>query len=179
VLFSALIIVTGFVPLFTLSGIEGHIFAPMAKTYAYAIVGAVIATFTIAPALSALLLPDCFEEFDTLAVRTLRHYYVPVLQFPLANRLVTLGLLAWLIVVTAFAAWTLGLEFLPHLEEGNLWIRATMPQSISLEEANGYVNQMRKTILSFPEVETVISQHGRPPDGTDATGFFNAEFFAP
>jgi len=92
---------------------------------------------------------------------------------------VTLGLLAWLIVVTAFAAWTLGLEFLPHLEEGNLWIRATMPQSISLEEANGYVNRMRKTILSFPEVETVISQHGRPQDGTDATGFFNAEFFAP
>ena len=177
--FPPLIIVTGFVPLFTLSGIEGHIFAPMAKTYAYAIVGAVLATFTIAPALSALLLPDRFEEFDTLAVRTLRRYYLPVLQFPLANRLVTLGLLAWLIVVTAFAAWTLGLEFLPHLEEGNLWIRATMPQSISLEEANGYVNQMRKTILSFPEVETVISQHGRPQDGTDATGFFNAEFFAP
>ena len=80
VLFSALIIVTGFVPLFTLSGIEGHIFAPMAKTYAYAIVGAVLATFTIAPALSALLLPDRFEELDTLAVRTLRHYYLPVLQ---------------------------------------------------------------------------------------------------
>jgi heavy metal efflux system protein len=179
VLFSALIIVTGFVPLFTLSGIEGHIFAPMAKTYAYAIVGAVIATFTIAPALSALLLPDRFKESDTLVIRTLRQYYLPVLRFSLANRLVALGLLVWLVVVAAFAAWTLGLEFLPHLEEGNLWIRATMPQSISLEEANGAVNRMRKTILSFPEVETVISQHGRPQDGTDATGFFNAEFFAP
>jgi cobalt-zinc-cadmium resistance protein CzcA len=179
VLFSALIIVTGFVPLFTLSGIEGHIFAPMAKTYAYAIVGAVIATFTIAPALSALLLPDRFKEFDTLVVRTLRRYYLPVLEFSLANRLVTLGFAGWLVVVAGFAAWTLGLEFLPHLEEGNLWIRATMPQSISLEEANDYVNRMRKTIGSFPEVETVISQHGRPQDGTDATGFFNAEFFAP
>jgi cobalt-zinc-cadmium resistance protein CzcA len=179
VLFSALIIVTGFVPLFTLSGIEGHIFAPMAKTYAYAIAGAVIATFTIAPALSALLLPDRFKEFDTLVVRTLRQYYLPVLRFSLANRLVALGLLGWLVLVAVFAAWTLGLEFLPHLEEGNLWIRATMPPSISLEEANGTVNRMRKTILSFSEVETVISQHGRPQDGTDATGFFNAEFFAP
>jgi len=177
VLFSALIIVTGFVPLFTLSGIEGHIFAPMAKTYAYAIVGAVIATFTIAPALSALLLPDRFKESDTLVIRTLRQYYLPVLRFSLANRLVALGLLVWLVVVAAFAAWTLGLEFLPHLEEGNLWIRATMPQSISLEEANGAVNRMRKTILSFPEVETVISQHGRPQDGTDATGFFKCGVF--
>jgi heavy metal efflux system protein len=73
----------------------------------------------------------------------------------------------------------LGLEFLPKLEEGNLWIRATMPSTISLEEGNGYVNRMRSTIRSFPEVESVVSQHGRPDDGTDAAGFFNAEFFAP
>ena len=74
---------------------------------------------------------------------------------------------------------TLGLEFLPKLEEGNFWIRATMPTSISLEEGNGYVNRMRRIIASFPEVVTVVSQHGRPDDGTDATGFFNAEFFVP
>ena len=73
----------------------------------------------------------------------------------------------------------LGLEFLPNLEEGNLWIRATMPPSISLEEGNGYVNRMRRMISSFPEVVTVVSQHGRPDDGTDATGFFNAEFYVP
>jgi AcrB/AcrD/AcrF family len=73
----------------------------------------------------------------------------------------------------------LGLEFLPHLEEGNLWIRATMPPSISLEEGNDFVNRMRLAIKSFPEIETVVSQQGRPDDGTDATGFFNAEFFAP
>ena len=72
-----------------------------------------------------------------------------------------------------------GLEFLPKLEEGNFWIRATMPASISLEDGNGYVNRMRELIKGFPEVETVISQHGRPDDGTDATGFFNAEFFVP
>jgi len=179
VLFSALIIIAGFVPLFTLSGIEGHIFGPMAKTYAFAIVGALIATFTVSPAFSALLLPDRVRETETPVVRALRRVYGPMLEFALANRIVTLGVLGWLVAVAAFAAWTLGLEFLPHLEERNLWIRATMPQSISLEEANGYVNRMRKIIMSFPEVETVISQHGRPQDGTDATGFFNAEFFVP
>ncbi|MBV8567134.1 MAG: efflux RND transporter permease subunit [Methylobacteriaceae bacterium] len=179
VLFSALIIIAAFVPLFTLSGIEGHIFGPMAKTYAYAIVGALIATFTVSPALGALLLPERIPQTETLIVRTLRRYYGPALEFALANRVVTLGCVTWLAAVAAFAAWTLGLEFLPHLEERNLWIRATMPQSISLEEANTYVNRMRKVIGTFPEVETVVSQHGRPQDGTDATGFFNAEFFVP
>ncbi len=128
VLFSALIIIAGFVPLFTLSGIEGHIFGPMAKTYAFAIVGALIATFTVSPAFSALLLPDRVRETETPVVRALRRVYGPMLEFALANRIVTLGVLGWLVAVAAFAAWTLGLEFLPHLEERNLWIRATMPQ---------------------------------------------------
>src|SRR6202008_2721498 len=74
---------------------------------------------------------------------------------------------------------TIGLEFLPKLEEGNMWIRAVMPASISLEAGNDYANRMRRLIKSFPEAETVISQHGRPDDGTDSTGFFNAEFFVP
>ena len=161
VLFSALIIIAGFVPLFTLSGIEGHIFGPMAKTYAFAIAGALVATFTISPAFAALLLPERVRETETLIVRAVRRVYAPALRFALANRIVTLGCAAWLVAVAAFAAWTLGLEFLPHLEERNLWIRATMPQSISLEEGNGYVNKMRRIILSFPEVETVVSQHGR------------------
>ena len=88
-------------------------------------------------------------------------------------------MLALLLVFAVLAVRTLGLEFLPKLEEGNLWIRATMPTSISLEAGNGYVNRMRNIMKSYPEVVTVISQHGRPDDGTDATGFFNAEFFVP
>jgi cobalt-zinc-cadmium resistance protein CzcA len=92
---------------------------------------------------------------------------------------VTLTATALLLALACFAGRSLGLEFLPHLEEGNLWIRATMPSSVSLEEGNGYVNQIRRVIKDFPEVETIISQHGRPDDGTDATGFFNAEFFVP
>ncbi len=85
------------------------------------------------------------------------------------------GLVLMTIVFVRF----LGLEFLPKLEEGNLWIRATLPPTISLQEGNAYVNEMRKLIRSRPEVESVVSQHGRPDDGTDAAGFFNAEFFAP
>ena len=179
IFFSAAIIVAGFVPLFTLSGVEGHIFGPMARTYAYAIAGGLIATFTVSPALSAVLLRVGVEEAETFVVRGLRYLYRPVLEFALANRILTLGSAAVVLSLALLAVRGLGLEFLPHLEEGNLWIRATMPSSISLEEGNGYVNRMRRLIRSFPEVVTVVSQHGRPDDGTDATGFFNAEFFVP
>src|SRR5579883_2382088 len=179
ILFSAGIIVAGFLPLFTLSGIEGHIFGPMAKTYAYAIAGGLIATFTVAPALSAFLFRGELRETETFALRFIRRLNTPLLRFALANRYLTLGGALLLAGVAGLAARNLGLEFLPKLEEGNLWIRATLPQSISLEEGNAYVNRMRKLIKSFPEVETAVSQHGRPDDGTDATGFFNAEFFVP
>jgi heavy metal efflux system protein len=179
ILFAAAIIIAGFVPLFTLSGIEGHIFGPMAKTYGYAIAGGLLATFTISPALSALLLRDGVAEIETLLVRALRNIYEPVVEFALANVVVTLGGLGVLLVMAGVATHSLGMEFLPKLEEGNFWIRATMPMSVSLEESNSYVNRMRRVITGFPEVQTAISQHGRPDDGTDATGFFNAEFFVP
>ncbi len=179
ILFAAAIIIAGFVPLFTLSGIEGHIFGPMAQTYGYAIAGGLIATFTISPALAALLLPDHVAEVETRLVRILRRAYEPAVRFALANRTLTLGAFAVLLGVAAFAVRTLGLEFLPKLEEGNFWIRATLPASISLEEGDSYVNRMRRLIRSYPEVVTVVSQHGRPDDGTDATGFFNVEFFVP
>jgi heavy metal efflux system protein len=179
IFFAAAIIIAGFVPLFTLSGIEGHIFGPMAKTYAYAIAGGLIATFTIAPALSLILFQDKVDERETFAVRWLRRVYEPALEFVLANRIITFSGLALLALLAILALRSLGLEFLPKLEEGNLWVRATFPQSISLEEGNTYVNQMRVLMAKYPEVQSVVSQHGRPDDGTDATGFFNAEFFVP
>jgi heavy metal efflux system protein len=179
IFFAAAIIIAGFVPLFTLSGIEGHIFGPMAKTYGYAIAGGLLATFTIAPALSALLLQGKIQETETALIRLLRKVYDPAIEFALANRLLTLGGGTMVLVLALLAVRTLGLEFLPKLEEGNFWIRATLPTSISIEEGNGYVNRMRRIIGSYPEVKTVVSQHGRPDDGTDATGFFNAEFFVP
>ncbi|MBV8970505.1 MAG: efflux RND transporter permease subunit, partial [Verrucomicrobia bacterium] len=179
IFFSATIIIAGFIPLFTLSGIEGHIFGPMARTYAYAIAGGLLATFTITPALSALLFPAKVEERETIIVRLLRAIYSPIVRFALANRIVTLGAAAVLILTTIAAAQSLGLEFLPHLEEGNLWIRASLPPTISLEEASGYANRMRELVEKHPEVETVISQLGRPDDGTDTTGFFNLELNVP
>ena len=179
IFFAATIIIAGFVPLFTLSGIEGHIFGPMARTYGYAIAGGLLATFTMAPALCALILPQKVKETETALIRLLRKVYDPAIEFALANRIVTLGGMTLIIILAVLAMRTLGLEFLPKLEEGNFWIRATMPTSISIEEGNGYVNAMRALIGSYPEVQTVVSQHGRPDDGTDATGFFNAEFFVP
>jgi cobalt-zinc-cadmium resistance protein CzcA len=179
IFFSAAIIIAGFVPLFTMQGIEGHIFAPMAKTYGYAILGGLVATFTISPALSALLLPEQVSEVETIIVRELRRLYRPVLRRVLQGRTVTLAGAGLVLLLALLSLRSLGLEFLPKLEEGNFWIRATLPPSISLEEANGYVNRMRTIIKSYPEVVTVVSQNGRPDDGTDATGFFNAEFYAP
>ncbi len=179
IFFAAAIIIAGFVPLFTLSGIEGHIFGPMAKTYAYAIAGGLIATFTIAPALSLLLFPQEVSERETPVVRALRSVYQPALEFVLANRIITFAGVALLSLAAVFALRSLGLEFLPSLEEGNLWVRATFPQSVSLDDSDGYVNRMRVLMSKYPEVQSVVSQHGRPDDGTDATGFFNAEFFVP
>jgi cobalt-zinc-cadmium resistance protein CzcA len=179
IFFAAAIIIAAFLPLFTLSGVEGNIFGPMARTYAYALAGGLLATFTVTPALSAIILPAHVEETETFLMRLLHRLYMPVLARSLAyRRIVMLGAGA-LILMTAFAVRLLGLEFLPKLEEGNLWIRATLPPTISLQEGNSYVNEMRKLIAQRPEVESVVSQHGRPDDGTDAAGFFNAEFFAP
>ncbi len=179
IFFAAAIIVTGFLPLFTLTGVEGHIFGPMATTYAYALLGGLIATFTVTPALAAYLLPAHIEEKETILVRFLDRLYRPAVRAALGARLVTMACVALIAVGVGVAGRHLGSEFLPKLEEGNLWVRATMPATISLQESNGYVNAMRKIIAQIPEVERVVSQHGRPDDGTDAAGFFNAEFFAP
>jgi cobalt-zinc-cadmium resistance protein CzcA len=179
IFFAAAIIIAAFLPLFTLSGVEGNIFGPMARTYAYALAGGLLATFTVTPALSAIILPSHMHETETRIVAFLHRLYVPVLNWAVGNRNLVMAGAIGLVVMTVVFGRLLGLEFLPKLEEGNLWIRATLPPTISLQEGNAYVNEMRKLIRSRPEVEAVVSQHGRPDDGTDAAGFFNAEFFAP
>ncbi|MGY4435739.1 cobalt-zinc-cadmium resistance protein CzcA [Bradyrhizobium sp. F1.13.1] len=179
IFFAAAIIIAAFLPLFTLSGVEGNIFGPMARTYAYALAGGLLATFTVTPALSAIILPAHVRETETRVMLILHRIYMPVLHWAVANRGIMLGGAFGLVLMTVALSRLLGLEFLPKLEEGNLWIRATLPPTISLQEGNSYVNEMRKVIRARPEVESVVSQHGRPDDGTDAAGFFNAEFFAP
>jgi len=179
IFFAAAIIIAAFLPLFTLSGVEGNIFGPMARTYAYALAGGLLATFTVTPALSAIILPSHIEETETRLMRWLHRLYMPVLRWAVASYRLVLAGAACLMVMTFIVGHFLGLEFLPKLEEGNLWIRATLPSTISLKEGNGYVNEMRRMIRARPEVESVVSQQGRPDDGTDAAGLFNAEFFAP
>jgi cobalt-zinc-cadmium resistance protein CzcA len=179
ILFSAAVIVAGFVPLFTLSGIEGHIFGPMARTYGYAIAGGLLATFTISPALSSMLFGRHVSEIETPLVRVLHRAYRPAIAWVLGRRGLALAIMAGILIAAAAMGGGLGLEFLPKLEEGNLWIRATMPLSISMTGSEDVVDEMRGVIRAFPEVQTTVSQHGRPDDGTDATGAFNAEFFVP
>ena len=179
IFFAAAIIIASFLPLFTLTGVEGHNFGPMAKTYAYAITGGLIATFTVAPVLATMLLPDTLSEAETWIVSRLRRWYEPAAAFALSNRVLSIGGGVLLLGAAVIGIRSLGIEFLPHLEEGNLYIRASLPPSISLEAGQPVVNGVRRMIAGYPEVESVLSAHGRPDDGTDSTGFFNAEFFVP
>ncbi|MGA8621821.1 MAG: efflux RND transporter permease subunit [Candidatus Sulfotelmatobacter sp.] len=179
VLFSALITVAGFVPLFTMQGVEGQIFGPMARTYGYALAGALIATFTITPVLASMLLPEHAKEVETIVVRLLHRVYNPALRFALARRPLTVGIGVAFLAVSAFLGWRLGSEFLPHLEEGNFWIRASMPMTLSLQDGEAAARKMREILVRHPEVITVVSQHGRPDDGSDASPFSNVELFAP
>jgi len=179
VLFSSAITVAAFIPLFTMQGVEGQIFNPMARTYAYALSGALIATFTVSPVLASLLLPKHVKETETLFVRAIRRVYTPVLRWALERRRTTVGLGVGFLLVAALLLTRVGTEFLPALEEGNLWIRASMPATISLEAGKDKVDHMRQILLKHPEVVTVVSQHGRPDDGSDASGFYNVELFVP
>jgi cobalt-zinc-cadmium resistance protein CzcA len=179
VLFSALITVAGFVPLFTMQGVEGQIFGPMARTYGYALAGALIATFTVTPVIASVLLPKHVTESVTFVVRILHRIYNPTLRLALTHRAITVGIGGLLLAAAALLGLRLGSEFLPHLEEGNFWIRASMPITLSLQDGETASKKMREILLRHPEVITVVSQHGRPDDGSDASPFSNVELFAP
>jgi heavy metal efflux system protein len=179
VFFTAAITVTAFVPLFTMQGVEGQIFGPMARTYGYALVGALLATFTVTPVLAALVLPKRIEEIETVFVRALRSSYTPVLRWALSRTRIAVMLGIAFLVLSVGAASQLGSEFLPALEEGNFWIRASMPPTISLDAGTEATRRMREILLRHPEVLTVVSQHGRPDNGSDASPFSNVELFAP
>jgi cobalt-zinc-cadmium resistance protein CzcA len=179
VLFSAAITVAAFVPLFTMQGVEGQIFGPMAKTYGYALVGALIATFTITPVLASIMLPAHVEEVETIVVRALRAIYTPALRWALDRRWIMVGIGVVFIAGTGVLATRLGSEFLPALEEGNFWIRASMPPTMDLDSGTAATRKMREILLRHPEVVTVVSQHGRPDNGSDASPFSNVELFVP
>ena len=179
ILFSAAIMVAAFVPLFTMQGVEGQIFGPMARTYAYALAGAVIATFTVTPVLLSLILPRRVKGVETALVRGLRRSYSPLLKWSLMHRRVVLFLGAVFLLCGGLVATQLGSEFLPALEEGNYWIRASMPPTLTLDAGTAQARKMREILLRHPEVITVVSQHGRPDNGSDASPFSNVELFVP
>jgi heavy metal efflux system protein len=176
VFFTAAITVTAFVPLFTMQGVEGQIFGPMARTYGYALAGALLSTFTVTPVLASLLLPRHVDEVETIIVRAA---YSPVLRWALGNLTAAVVVGVVFLGLSVAAASRLGSEFLPALEEGNFWIRAAMPPTIALEAGTEATRKMREILLRHPEILTVVSQHGRPDNGSDASPFSNVELFAP
>src|SRR4029077_847211 len=146
--------------------------------YGYALAGALLATFTVTPVLASLLLPEHVVETETVVVRTLHRIYDSVLRFALANRRLLNACGCVVLAIAALLIPRLGSEFLPALEEGNFWIRASMPMTLSLEDGEAATRKMRKILRRYPEVVTVFSQHGRPDDGSDASPFSNVELFA-
>jgi cobalt-zinc-cadmium resistance protein CzcA len=179
VLFSVAITVAAFIPLFTMTGVEGQIFGPMARTYGYALAGALISTFTITPVLASLVLPEHVEEKETFIVRHLREAYSKALAWALDHKKETVAAGVAFLVLSGLLATRLGSEFLPALEEGNYWIRASLPPTTSLDAGTDATRKMREIMLRHPEILTVISQHGRPDNGSDASPFSNVELFAP
>jgi len=177
ILFSTAVIIVAFLPLFTMHGVEGRMFTPMAITYGLALSAALLLALTYSPALSSMVLKAHAPEHATTVVRWLNRLYSPLLRASIARPALTLALGAAAVVATMAATPLLGGEFMPKLEEGNLWIRATMPNEISFPYANQLSDRMRAVIKKYPEVSDVVSQLGRPDDGTDPVSWFNCDFF--
>jgi cobalt-zinc-cadmium resistance protein CzcA len=177
--FSTLIIATAFLPLFTLTGVSGVIFSPMAHTYAFAIGGAIVLALTLTPVLASGLLREHHEEKENFLMHALHKVYNPAFEAVLKRPFLAVILGVGPVLACALLFPALGREFMPKLEEGNFWIRATLPMSISLEQSGKYVGRMRSILRAHNEIEGVVSQLGRPDDGTDVSGFFNIELFAP
>jgi cobalt-zinc-cadmium resistance protein CzcA len=177
--FSTLIMVCALLPLFTMTGPEGQIFGPMADTYAFALAGALLLALTVSPVLCCLFLKNLKPTRDNLLVRRLQAIYLWQLNWLLKFRWATLAGFLVLLVLTGVVAANMGREFMPELEEGNLYIRGTFPINISFDEVGARGREVRRFLRQFPEVEAIVPMIGRPDDGTDPTGYYNMEIFVP
>ena len=178
-LFSTLIMVCAFIPLFTMTGPEGQLFGPMADTYAFALGGALVLATTLTPVLCLFMFKNFQPVQENFLMRLLRRRYLRQLRVCLKYRWTTILIICSLIVGTGFLLPRVGREFMPELEEGNLWIRGTAPLNYTLERQVEISRQARAIIASYPEVESIVAQLGRPDDGTDPAGFYNSEYFVP
>ena len=176
VFFSKLVIITALLPIFAFQKVEGKMFSPLAYTLGFALLGALVFTLTLLPVLSSILLNKNVREKENRFLDFIARHVMSLFRKCHAHAKTTLAFAAVVILVGLGAFPRLGTESLPQLNEGAIYIRATLPSSISLEESVRLASQIRRKLLAYPEVRQVMSQSGRPNDGTDATGFFNNEF---
>jgi cobalt-zinc-cadmium resistance protein CzcA len=176
-LFSTTIMVCAFLPLFTMSGPEGQLFGPMAETYAFALAGGLLLAMLLSPVLCLFFFRHFRPVRDNFLVRWLKTSYLRQLRICLKRRWATLAVMGSLLAATACLTPFVGREFMPELEEGNLWIRGDFPVNISLDETSAKARTARSIMKKYPEVDTIVTQLGRPDDGTDTSGFYNVEFF--
>src|SRR5690349_23409945 len=177
VLFSTLVILVAFLPLFTMRGVPGKIFAPMSITYGFALTGALLFALVFAPVLASWTATTPRRGGQTRVVRWLHGTYAHLLLALQRHRRAVLGIAGALLGLTLLAVKLVGGEFMPKLEEGNLWVRATLPVDISFETSAQLADDIRRLLKAVPIVTHVVSQMGRPDDGTDVTTFNNIEFF--
>jgi cobalt-zinc-cadmium resistance protein CzcA len=173
------IIITAYLPIFTLQAVEGRLFKPMAWTVAFALLGALTFSIIIAPVLASFLYRKGAKEWRNPILHWLREHYRVAVRAAIENRTITVGIAALLFAVAVYltVGGAIGSEFLPHLDEGAIWVRGTLPPSEGPTASIDFTNKARLVMASFPEVTQVVSQTGRPDDGTDTTGFFNTEYF--
>jgi cobalt-zinc-cadmium resistance protein CzcA len=177
IFYAIAVIIAGYLPIYVLSGPSGRLFQPMADTMSFALLGSLLCSLTLLPVLCSYLLRKHIHEPRVRVYEWIRDGYGRILGWCLRNRFITVTLILAIFVGSLLLIPLIGGEFMPHLDEGALWVRATTPYTISFEEASRLSPQIRDILLSFPQVTTVANELGRPDDGTDPTGFFNNEFY--
>ncbi|HEY1984090.1 MAG TPA: CusA/CzcA family heavy metal efflux RND transporter [Terracidiphilus sp.] len=173
------IIITAYLPIFTLQAVEGRLFKPMAWTVAFALLGALTFSMVVAPVLASVLFRKGAKEWENPVLHWLREHYRLSVRQAIRHRYITLGIAGFLFAIALYltVGGPIGSEFLPHLDEGSIWVRGTLPPSEGPTASIDFTNKARLALAAFPEVTQVVSQTGRPDDGTDTTGFFNTEYF--
>ncbi len=177
IFYAIAVIIAGYLPIYVLTGPSGRLFQPMADTMSFALLGALLCALTVLPVLCAYFLRKHVHEPRIRAYEAVRGVYGRMLGWCLRNRYVTVALVLAVFACSLLLIPFIGGEFMPHLDEGALWVRATTPYTISFEEASKLSPEIRNILMSFPQVTTVANELGRPDDGTDPTGFFNNEFY--
>jgi cobalt-zinc-cadmium resistance protein CzcA len=177
IFYSVAVIIAGYLPIYALTGPAGKLFHPMADTMAFALLGALVLTLTVVPVLASYWFKNGVKEYRNFVFEWIKSFYGGMLGWCLRHAKTTMLLATLVFGATLLLVPAIGGEFMPHLDEGALWVRATMPYTISFEEASAFAPKIRTILSAFPQVTEVGSELGRPDDGTDPTGFFNCEFY--